>query len=196
MAANACGLAGPANFLRSPWQGQFGPVHNIEYGQIKYKISNCMEYRCFRKNSAHDVVKSVSCGFMKESPRCKYEPGEFPDCCPTDTDCYYYIPSALEYRFLPFENGKCIFNGEKVGVEQSTYEIKTCKRWTCYGKINSTHGKMRGASCGAVWAPPPCKVIPMGPVIERVLDYLVELAKTVVDFPDDLQGLSTKFEHV
>uniref|UniRef100_A0A6G5A3N6 Putative kDa family member n=1 Tax=Rhipicephalus microplus TaxID=6941 RepID=A0A6G5A3N6_RHIMP len=72
---------------------------------------------------------------------------------------------ALEYRFLPFENGKCIFNGEKVGVEQSTYEIKTCMQWTCYGKINSTHGKMRGASCGAVWAPPPCKVIPMRPGI-------------------------------
>ncbi|XP_037526721.2 putative nuclease HARBI1 [Rhipicephalus sanguineus] len=33
-------------------------------------------------------------------------------------------------------------------------------------------------------------------LIERVMDYLVELAKTVIAFPDDLQGLSTKFEQL
>ncbi|KAL1466582.1 hypothetical protein MTO96_042627 [Rhipicephalus appendiculatus] len=33
-------------------------------------------------------------------------------------------------------------------------------------------------------------------VIDRVMDYLVGLAKTVIALPDDLQGLSTKFEQV
>ncbi|KAH7956026.1 hypothetical protein HPB52_005748 [Rhipicephalus sanguineus] len=33
-------------------------------------------------------------------------------------------------------------------------------------------------------------------VTERVMDYLVELGKTVIAFPDDLQGPSTKFEQL
>lgn len=33
-------------------------------------------------------------------------------------------------------------------------------------------------------------------VIERVMEYLVELAKTEIAFPDDIRGLAKDFEQV
>uniref|UniRef100_L7LWP3 Single domain-containing protein n=1 Tax=Rhipicephalus pulchellus TaxID=72859 RepID=L7LWP3_RHIPC len=69
---------------------------------------------------------------------------------------------GIQWKYVPFENGKCLFNGEKVNVHEDVKEIQTCMRWSCFEK-NSTHGMMRGASCGVVVVAPPCKYIPMRP---------------------------------
>ncbi|KAL1476568.1 hypothetical protein MTO96_018406 [Rhipicephalus appendiculatus] len=57
---------------------------------------------------------------------------------------------------VPFENGKCLFNDDKINVAQKVYDTENCRAWACLPK-NSTHGMIIGAWCGVVTASPECK---------------------------------------
>uniref|UniRef100_A0A131Z1P5 8.9 kDa family member n=1 Tax=Rhipicephalus appendiculatus TaxID=34631 RepID=A0A131Z1P5_RHIAP len=70
---------------------------------------------------------------------------------------------GLEFQIVPFENGKCQFNGDKVDVGQSVKDTKRCISWSCVSH-NSTHASMIASSCPRlVFAPPPCKYVPGRP---------------------------------